>query len=82
MGSRRTSGGYNHLKFNKHTREKGKKTDKYGVWNVKFNEWIGTIYWRGGWRQYVFRACPDVDMSRSCMKEVSDFIDSLMENRK
>ena len=79
MGSRRTGGGARHLLFKKLPLEKGKKLHKYEVINEQFGDLIGHIRWRGGWRQYVFRAIPDVDMSRSCHKEIDIFIDSLME---
>ena len=43
---------------------------------------IGTIHWRGGWREYVFQSLPKVDMSRSCQKEIISFIDNLMDEWK
>jgi hypothetical protein len=51
----------------------------YEVWNKTFWQKIGIIHFRGGWRQYVFRALPEVDMSRSCHKEIDVFIDGLMD---
>ena len=82
MGSRRTSGGTRHLSFEKQPLEKSRKTHKYLVCNDQFAETIGIIHWRGGWRQYVFQAFPEVDMSRSCHREIDKFIDELMEERK
>lgn len=78
MGSRRTSGGTKHLRFEKIDPEKGKKMPRYLVWNIEFNQMIGVIHWRGGWRQYVFCSQPGVDESRSCAKEWIAFIDKLM----
>ena len=77
MGSA-TYFGASHLELQKLPLQKGAKLHKYKVINTKFNEAIGYIHWRGGWRQYVFQAHPDIDMSRSCMKELNDFIDILM----
>jgi len=82
MGSRRTSGGTRHLVFIKLPLEKGRKLFKYNVVNEKFNEVIGVVHWRGGWRQYVFQAGIRIDMSRSCHKEIDKFIDNLMDARK
>ena len=82
MGSRRTSGGSRHLRFEELPIEKGRKLHKYRVVNDQFEEEIGIILWRGGWRQYVFRAHPNVDMSRSCHKEIDKFIDGLMAARR
>ena len=79
MGSARKQGGCNHLNFSKLPLEKGKKLHKYQVINEQFGETIGVIHWRGGWMQYVFQALPEIDMSRSCHKEIDTFIDGLMQ---
>jgi len=71
-----------HLDFEKQPIEKGKKMPLYKVVNVVLGEEIGVIHWRGGWRQYVFQAYPKIDMSRSCNKEINNFIDKLMEKWK
>ena len=55
MGSA-TYVGASHLGFQKMPLKKGRKMHKYKVHNNKFGEEIGIIYWRGGWRQYVFQA--------------------------
>jgi hypothetical protein len=82
MGSARYQGGSNHLAFKKLPLVKGKKLHKYSVINARFNQTIGEIHWRGGWMQYVFTALPDIDMSRSCHKEIDSFIDELMKARR
>jgi hypothetical protein len=82
MGSRRTSGGSRHLRFEKLPIEKGRKLHKYLVFNDQFEEEIGLIRWRGGWRQYVFRSHDGVEMSRSCNTEINNFIDGLMSARR
>ncbi len=78
MGSS-TYFGESHLDFQKLPLKKGSKLHQYLVINTKFNEAIGFIHWRGGWRQYVFQAYPKIDMSRSCQSEIISFIDNLME---
>jgi hypothetical protein len=79
MGSRRTSGGSTHLKFEKLPLEKGRKMHKYDVINIQFREHIGIIHFRGGWRKYVWTANLDVDMSVSCMDEIKAFIGKIMK---
>ena len=74
--------GASHLEFHKVPLEKGKKLHQYEIYNIKFEEVIGIIHWRGGWRQYVSQTLPKVDMSRSCNKEVIKFIDKLMKEWK
>ena len=81
MGSA-TYYGASHLEFHKVLLEKGRKLNKYKVINIKFNQEIGEIHWRGGWRQYVFQALEGIDMSRSCQKEIMQFIDKLMKEWK
>ena len=78
MGLARCKGGTDHLRFDILPLEKEAKLNKYKVINITFNEEIGIIHWRGGWRQYVFQALPKVDVTRSCHKVIDDFIDTLM----
>jgi hypothetical protein len=77
MGSSTYIGG-SHLTFRKLPLKKGAKLHEYSVINHRFDMKIGIIHWRGGWRQYVFMAEPEIDMSRSCLKEIDKFIDGLM----
>ena len=79
MGSATYQGG-SHLTFKKiPLLKKGTKLYWYRVVNHKLGQKIGVIHWRGGWRQYVFQALPNIDMSRSCHKEIDKFISELME---
>ena len=72
----------NHLEFEKLPLEKGRKLHKYDVRNHTLYQRIGIIHWRGGWRQYVFQARPEVDMTRGCHKQIDEFIDKLMKEWK
>lgn len=72
----------NHLEFEKLPLHKGEKLHRYSVRNHTLYETIGEIHWRGGWRQYVFQALPKIDMSRSCHKQIDEFINKLMEDWK
>ncbi len=76
MGS---TGSSNHLEFEKLPLEKGHKLHKYEVRNHSLYQKIGIIHWRGGWRKYVFRAKPEVDMDKGCHKQIDDFTDKLMK---
>ena len=71
-----------HLKFERLPLENRVKMCKYKVINRHFNEEIGIIHWRGGWRQYVFQAKPEVDISRSCQRTIIEFIDKIMKEWK
>jgi len=71
-----------HLTFKKLPKEKGHKLHKYKVHNINYRADIGVIHWRGSWRQYVFQAHPEIDMSRGCHKQIDKFIDKLMDGWK
>ena len=47
-----------------------RKNDAYGIGQL-----LGAVHFRYGFRQYVFRAEPNVDMSSGCQKFVSAFLD-------
>lgn len=81
MGSARKEGGSAHLRFEMQPLEAGCILHRYKVLNTQFDEYIGIIHWRGGWRQYVFQALPKIDMSISCHREIDAFIDKLMAER-
>lgn len=81
MGSSTYQGG-SHLTFFKKPRRKKEKLHRYRVHNHNFMYDIGEIHWRGGWRQYVFQAIPNIDMARSCHKVIDKFIDKLMKEWK
>lgn len=84
MGSATYFGG-SHLRFRKLPLKKERTAlvlQRYKVINTVLDEEIGIIHWRGGWWQYVFRAHPKIDMSRSCHKEIDKFIDKLMKQWK
>ena len=74
--------GGSHLSFRKLPLKKGHKLHRYRIINKKFDQPIGIIHWRGGWRQYVSQTDEGVDMSVSCHKEVVKFINKLMKERR
>lgn len=71
-----------HLKFEKYERRDGKKTDIYAVVSYVEKDVLGYIRWHGPWRQYVFGTNSDVIWSWDCLKQVSEFIKKLMDERK
>lgn len=57
------------------------KTKVFEVFSNHSNDFLGLIHWRNGWRCYVM-SYNEVDMSRSCSKELDLFIEKLEEERK
>jgi len=62
--------------------QKKPKTNVYWVISKSDGGILGRILWDGPWRQYIFRASPNTIWSSGCLKQVCDFIDELMEERK
>lgn len=68
----------------------GKKTQKWMCRNNRSGAELGRIRWESSWRQYVFETVvePEDDygwwvyFSRGCLRDIADFIDQLMEERK
>lgn len=57
-----------------------KKTYDIRVLN-KQNDLLGKIYWRGGWRKYVFEPKGEMIFDTKCLRDVIEYIEKLMEER-
>ncbi len=62
------------------TKLKNKKTYNVEIKN-KYDELIGEIYWRTGWRTYVVNIAPDIDLDTKCLDDISGYIKLLLEER-
>ena len=60
---------------------KGKITKTFQV-ATKNGDGIGRIKWFSNWRQYCFFPDENTLYNSECMKDVSEFIDGLMQERK
>lgn len=70
-----------HLTF-KDIESTGRKTTVFEVFGYK-EAFLGTVSWSGGWRQYVFSPSQEPrQWSRDCLRELADFIEGLMTERK
>ena len=58
-----------------------KKTYNIHVFN-KSREPLGEIYWRVGFRAYVFSPKDNLDFDTKCMKDIIEYIEKLAEERK
>ena len=59
----------------------GRKTKRWDV-NHTDETWLGEIEWHCPWRQYVFMPADGTIYSRSCLRDIGDFIDKEMRARK
>lgn len=57
------------------------KTKRFVVKNVA-DQTLGGIQWYGPWRRYVFKVFILSTYDAGCLKEISEFLDQLMEERK
>ena len=58
------------------------KTKMYGVDNKETNERIGIIKWDGEFRQYAFFPHDNTVYEKTCLKDISEFLQKLMDERK
>lgn len=61
--------------------EKGEKTSKYDV-TTKDGIHLGVIKWFGRWRRYSYFTSNDPILEPQCLRDIANFIDGLMEERK
>ncbi|MCJ7816324.1 MAG: hypothetical protein MUP55_00565 [Candidatus Aenigmarchaeota archaeon] len=69
-----------HLRFTE-TKDTG-KTKVFSVFSNHDDSELGEIKWHISWRCYVFNSFTGVIWSWDCLRELSDFIKSLMDERK
>lgn len=69
-----------HLSFE--LQEKKPKTEVYAIISKNSGDKLGEIFWYPSWRRYVSETYEKVVIDSSCHKEISEFLDKLMEERK
>lgn len=57
-------------------------TKRFKIINTKYGVCLGSILWYSGWRRYCFFPVGSTIFDSSCMKDICEFIDGLMEERK
>lgn len=58
------------------------KTKVYSITSKQGGDSLGRIAWFSNWRKYTFwTECNNIFDSK-CLKEITDFMDKLMEDRK
>jgi hypothetical protein len=60
----------------------GFKTRYFQVLNKKKGEVLGTIEWGCAWRQYIYVTRCQQFLAVSCLRDIAQFIEELMEERK
>ncbi len=57
------------------------KTVVYKV-ESKRGDFLGTIKWFSNWRQYCYFPATEIIMAKSCLKDLCEFIEKLMNDRR
>ena len=58
------------------------KTKRFKVISKNHGDVLGKISWYGAWKQYVFSPAFETVWNRDCLKDIQDFIQELMNERK
>lgn len=61
---------------------RGKKTSVWACQNRKHGTILGAVKWNAPWRQYCFFSEREIILSAGCHRDIADFIDQLMRERK
>ncbi len=59
-----------------------RKTKIFSVFNKDNKTYLGEIKWWGAWRQYCFFPIKDTLFNKSCLLEIVEFIEKIMNERK
>ncbi len=70
--------GYKYIYF-KETDSPKRKTKTFDCVNNDGVTILGTVEWHTGWRQYCFFPADDCVFSKSCLEDVNNFIQQLLE---
>jgi hypothetical protein len=71
---------YEYINFVEWTTKK--KTSEWVCYNNNHDYTLGFVRWYPPWRQYCFFPSYDMLFNKSCMLDIIDFINQLMEERK
>ena len=58
------------------------KTKRFEVISKNHGFILGRILWYGAWRCYVFHPQTETIYNKDCLKDVQDFLNKLMDDRK
>lgn len=72
---------YEYISFNE-VDNPGKKTSVWCCLNKRSETVLGYIRWYSAWRQYCYFPALATLYSQGCLKDIIDFINQLMEERK
>jgi hypothetical protein len=72
----------NWLEFRVRPHDPKKKTDVYDIVNTSNDVHVGIIKWYGGFRKYTFQPSNNTIFDAKCMREVANFLEILMNERK
>lgn len=70
------------IRFDEYPMPPGRKTKGFHVFNKDNEAFLGHIEWHTGFRKYSFYPDERTVFETQCLKDIADFLDQLMEERK
>lgn len=58
------------------------KTKRFNIMSKSSGNRLGRIYWYPHWRQYTFLPDDSTVWNKDCLKDIQDFLQQLMDERK
>ena len=58
------------------------KTKRYEIISKSNGDVLGRIYWYAQWRQYTFSPAYPTVWNKECLKDIQNFLQQLMDERK
>ena len=58
------------------------KTSVFSIVSKRYGDELGIVKWYAPWRQYCFFPSEETIWNRGCLREVNEFIQKLMDERK
>lgn len=71
-----------YIEFSKQVKPADRKTDTFLLINKSNGTSLGSIFWYGGFRKYVFSPADNLIFDEGCLKDIASFLSSLMLDRK
>ena len=75
---------YPHFHFHFAGKSKSGKTSMWDCYSNANDAYLGTVKWKGQWRQYAmyYEEITKMWMNSSCLRDVADFCDQVNDLRK
>jgi len=63
-------------------KRKGFKTQVANIFTTKDEDYLGTVKWKRGWRQYAYFPAPCTLYNDGCLRAIADFLKEMNDSHK